>query len=408
MATTRSADGTFRRARAAVAATFGSHAVVAGTIGPWVPRLKANAGLDAGGLGVALFGFAFGLVSGTRLAGPVTRRFGARRVVRVGIPTLAGTLSLLPFAGGLIALAASFAVVGVVSGLLDVAMNDEAVAVEDAFGRRVMSSMHATWSVSMLAGAAAASLGIAAGVPINAYIPGVTVVLIAGTVPMLRWLPRREAYRHDDADAPVAAAQRSFTDIALLCTIAAAAFMTEGIAAEWSAVYLREAVGAAAAVAGLGVVAFSGGMAISRFAGDRLAERFAPRILVRWGPTIGGIALAASILAAEPALTIGALVILGVGLGPAVPLAFSAAGRVRWPNGPTALSIVVTAGYVGSIVGPLLVGLTAELAGLRAAFAIPVVMCVAIAAAAPSTSSPSAGTSADDDQHPVGPPLVGP
>ena len=52
-------------------------------IGPWIPRLKADAGLDAGGLGIALFGFAAGLVSGTRLAGPLTRRFGARRVVPI-------------------------------------------------------------------------------------------------------------------------------------------------------------------------------------------------------------------------------------------------------------------------------------------------------------------------------------
>jgi MFS family permease len=52
------------------------------------------------------------------------------------------------------------------------------------------------------------------------------------------------------------------------------------------------------------------------------------------------------------------------------------------------LSIAVTAGYLGSIVGPLIVGLTAEVAGLRAAFVVPVVMCAAIAAAARATSAP--------------------
>jgi fucose permease len=163
--------------------------------------------------------------------------------------------------------------------------------------------------------------------------------------------------------------------------------MSEGIAAEWSAVYLRESVGATAAVAASAVVAFSSGMTIARFAGDRLADRLGSGTVVRIGPTVGGVALAVAIGMAEVPATIVALVVLGLGLGPAVPLAFSAAARVRWSD-RTALPLAVTAGYTGSIVGPLLVGVTAELTSLRIAFAIPVAMCIVIAVAAPSTDRP--------------------
>ncbi len=387
MTTAPTHGAAFRRARVAVAATFGSHAVVAGTVGPWVPALKANADLGAGALGIALFGFALGLVSGTRLAGPITRRLGARPVVRAGIPALALALAVLPFAGALVTLTGSFALVGIVSGLLDVAMNDEAAAVEETFARRVMSSMHAVWSVSMLASAGVASVGIASGLAIQAYFGGVAAVLIVTTFPALRWLPRRSLRGRDEIATSVDTPGPPFMGVALLCAIAAAGFMTEGIASEWSAVYLREGLGVAAGTAGLGVVAFSSGMAISRLAGDRLAERFGARSLVRAGSVVGGTALAASILIGDPALAIGALVILGLGLGPAVPLSFSAAARVRWPDGRTALPIAVTAGYVGSIVGPLVIGLTAEVAGLRAAFGVPVLMCATIAAAARSMES---------------------
>lgn len=308
-------------------------------------------------------------------------------MVRAGIPSLAGALALVPLAGDLATLTVSLGVVGIASGLLDVAMNEEAAAVEEAFGRRVMSSMHATWSISMLGGAAAASLGIAAELSIGTYIPSLAALVTAGTSPVLGWLPRRPVVR-DDAGrraAPSATPGSSFADVVLLCVVAAASFMTEGIAAEWSAVYLREAVGATAAVAGLGVVAFSGGMAVSRLAGDRLAARFAPGPVLRVGAVVGAAALAVSILAGEPAVTIGGLVVVGLELGPAVPLAFRAATRVRRSNGASALSIAVTAGYAGSIAGPLLVGATAELAGLRAAFAIPVVTCLTIASAASAT-----------------------
>ena len=48
-----------------------------------------------------------------------------------------------------------------------------------------------------------------------------------------------------------------------------------------------------------------------------------------------------------------------LGLGPVVPLAFRTAGRTPRRGHASALPLVVTAGYVGSIVGPLLVGFIA-------------------------------------------------
>jgi MFS family permease len=63
---------------------------------------------------------------------------------------------------------------------------------------------------------------------------------------------------------------------------------------------------------------------------------------------------------------------VGLGLGPVVPLAFRSAGWTDRPGHPSALPIVVTAGYVGSILGPLLVGFIADRAGLRLAFLVPV------------------------------------
>lgn len=372
------------RSRVAVVATFSTHAIVAGTVGPWIPRVKADAGLDAGGLGIALAGHALGLVAGTRLAGPAMRRAGARATVRIGIPLLAAALAVLPMAGGLGTLVAIFAVLGVASGALDVAMNTEAVDVERRAGRRLLSGIHGTWSVSMLVGAGLASIAIATDVPIEAYLPALAVVLVLASFPLLRWLPSPHEVERDEPP-PIHAAKpaRSPTLLVLaLCLIGFASFMTEGIAAEWSAVYLHETLGASAGLAGLGVVAFSAGMAASRFVGDRLATRFGPRDLVRVGAAVSATVLAMALVVGGPALTIVALAVVGMGVGPTVPMAFGAAGRLALGPGRTALGVVVTAGYVGSIVGPLAVGLVAELSSLTASFAIPVTACVAIAIAA--------------------------
>lgn len=373
----------FRRSRAAVTATFAVHAVVTGTLGPWIPRLKANSGLDAAGLGLALTGFAAGLVLGTRLAGPALRLAGGRRVVRIGVPALAAALVVLPFVRGLPALAAALAGLGLASGVLDVAMNTEVVAVEQRFGRRVMSAVHGFWSVAMLAGAALASGGLAAGLSVGLHLPVVAALLVAASFPLLRWLPSPHEPRSEFATEPVTEDGRSRTGrVILLCLIGFAAFMTEGVAAEWSAVYLHEDVGADPGTAGLGVVAFSAGMAVSRFAGDRISVRVDPSTLVRVGEVVGGAALAAALIAGEAVLSIAALALLGVGVGPAVPLAFRAAGGLGLAAGRTALGVVLTASYVGSIIGPIAVGFTADRAGLRTAFAIPVIACVAVAMSA--------------------------
>jgi predicted MFS family arabinose efflux permease len=295
---------------------------------------------------------------------------------------LAVTLALLPLAGGFVSLTAAFAGFGVASGVLDVAMNTEAVAVEGRFGRRVMSAMHGAWSVSVLTGAALASAGLAAGIPIRIHLPMIGALLVAASFPLLRWLPAsREAI--DEATTTRGPQGRSWSGrIVLLCLIGFASFMSEGIAADWSAVYLRESVRASAAIAGLGVVAFSAGMTTSRFLGDRLSTRFGPARIVRVGASLAGVALAASLLTGGTAPSIAGFALVGLGLGPVVPLAFSAAGTIARPRGRTALAVVVTSGYLGSIVGPLAVGLVADRVSLRVALVVPVLMCAGAAAAA--------------------------
>jgi len=365
---------TFRRASVAVGATFAAHAFVAGTLGPWIPTIKADNRLDAGGLGIALAGYAIGLVIGTRLANPAIRALGGRTTVRIGIPALAGALALVPIADGLLPLAALLAVLGVTSGTLDVAMNDEAVAVERRFDRRVMSRLHGVWSVSVLVGAAAAAGGIAFGARLEVALPVAAAVAVAASFGPLRWLPRPSPRSADvDATADVGPGRRADRRrVVLVCAIAAGSFLAEGTAIEWSALLLREGLHAARGVAGLAVVAFSAGMAISRFAGDRTAARFGEERLVRIGAGAATVALASALVVGNVAFTIGAFAIVGLGLGPVVPSAFRTGGRIALPTGGSALAIVVTAGYVGSIVGPLLVGVAADAFGLRVAFAVPV------------------------------------
>ena len=380
-----------RRARIAVTTAFAAHAVLSGLLGPWVPHLKDRTGLDAGGLGIALTGFALGLLVGTRVAGPAVRRWGGRRVVRTGLPGMGIGFALLPTAAGLGSLTLIFFAIGLLAGLLDVAMNIEAVAVERRFGRRIMTAIHGTWSVALFVGAGLASAGIAAGMPIALHLPLAAALVVVASFALLRWLPAEDG---DEPGTPVPVAggdvvrrRRASSEhlVLLLCVVAGASFLVEGIAVEWSAVFLRESVGADPTAVGLGVVAFSAGMAGSRFVGDRLVARFGQSSVVRIGAACAFVALCVMLIVHRLAPSIVAFGIVGLGLGPVVPLAFRSAGWTDRPGHPSALPIVVTAGYVGSIVGPLLVGFIADAATLRVAFLVPVVSCVFASLAAGAT-----------------------
>ena len=377
-----------RRARVGVTAAFAAHAVLSGLLGPWVPRIKAQAGLDASGLGIALTGFAIGLLAGTRVADPAIRRWGGRRVVRGGIPMMGGGFALLPWAGTLPSLTLLFFGIGLLAGLIDVAMNIEAVAVERRFERRVMSAIHGTWSVALFVGAALASAGIAAGMPIEIHLPISAALVVLVSAAFLRWLPHPEDAQEErpigEPDDPIGA-PTSPRRVLLLCLVAAGSFLVEGIAVEWSAVFLRESVGAEPSAAGLGVVAFSAGMAASRFVGDGLVGRFGQPAVARFGASSAFVALVAMLIVHRVVPSVAALGIVGLGLGPVVPLAFRTAGRTLRRGHASALPLVVTAGYVGSIVGPLLVGFIADLATLRIAFLVPVMASAASALAAGAT-----------------------
>jgi fucose permease len=392
MATTRGDQRARRRARVGVTTAFAAHAVLSGLLGPWIPHIKQQAGLDASGLGIALTGFAVGLLAGTRVADPTIRRWGGRRIVRGGIPAMGVGFALLPAAASLASLTLLFLGIGLLAGLIDVAMNIEAVAVERRFERRVMSAIHGIWSVALFVGAALASAGIAAGVPIEVHLPISAALVVVVSAVFLRWLPEgREAPeeitapRQEDANVSRASTTRV---LLLLCLVAGGSFLVEGIAVEWSAVFLRESVGADPGAVGLGVVAFSAGMAASRFVGDRLVARFGQPVVVRVGASSAFVALGAMLIDPRLIPSVVALGIVGLGLGPVVPLAFRTGGRTYRRGHASALPLVVTAGYAGSIVGPLLVGFIADLTTLRIAFLVPVVACAVSALAAGATRDP--------------------
>jgi MFS family permease len=91
--------------------------------------------------------------------------------------------------------------------------------------------------------------------------------------------------------------------------------------------------------------------------------------------------------------------VCGLGIANAVPLLFSAAGRLD-PPGPS-LAATFTIGYMGFIVGPPLIGLLADREGLPKTLALLVIAALAVAVLGGRAAVSKPGTSSPDDDVPT-------
>jgi MFS family permease len=371
--------------RAAVSAAFLIHSTVSGTWAPRLPAIKDSLELSDGELGTALVGLAIGLLVGTRLAGAPVDRFGSRPVMRVGFPLLAGTLVLPGVADSIVTLFLSLLVLGLASGALDVAMNAQGIEVERQLGRPILSGLHGLWSIGLGIGAGAAALAAAIDADPLEHFAVVAAVLVVASLVFLPGLlaARRPAPGEPEEERMTV---RWTLPLVLLGVIAFCSFVGEGSASDWSAVYLTQELAASPALGAVAFAAFAVTMAIARFAADPLRARLGNVTLVRGGSLIAAIGLGFALLVHEPAAGIAGFALLGLGLAPVVPIAFSAAGDLDPRATGRLVGRVATLGYVGSVAGPIMIGWLAEATSLRTSLGLVVVLALAIAVSAQATT----------------------
>jgi MFS family permease len=170
--------------------------------------------------------------------------------------------------------------------------------------------------------------------------------------------------------------------IVVLGVVAFCSFVGEGSASDWSAVYLADELSAAPAVAALAFAVFSAAAAAARFAADPLRARVGAIALVRGGTLLAAGGLVLGLAVHEPAAAIVGFTVLGAGLAPVVPIAFSAAGALDGHATGRNIGRVAGLGYVGSVSGPIAIGWLAQTTSLRLALGITALLALVIAAAA--------------------------
>jgi hypothetical protein len=365
-------EASTRRARFAVAAVF---FVNGGLFANWVvrvPAVKDGIGTGTGALGLALLGLAGGSLVTMPLAGRVCRRVGSDTTVLVSGLAASLALSGPALAASAPVLGLALAAYGAAFGLLDVAMNVQAVAVVRRVRRPIMPWFHAAFSVGGLAGAGTGALAAEVGLSplVHFLLAGFTA---AGVLLTAR--PHLLPDHPVGVDCP-AGVDRQPTQpskpapwslLAGLGAIAGCAALGEGAMADWTALFLRDVTGAGAGVAALGFAAFSVTMTAGRLGGEAAIRRFGPAGVLRLGGAAATTGILLAVATGWPLTGLAGFALVGLGFSCAFPLALTTAGERSDGSGGSEIATVSVIGYLGFLIGPPLIGLLAEVVELRAA-----------------------------------------
>lgn len=346
------------------------------TWAPLVPLVQDRAGLDAAGLGLLLLTFGIGSILAMPSAGAAASRLGFRPVLLAGTLAIGLALPVLAVGDGLVELTLALVLFGAGMGAVDCVMNLQAVVVEHASGRPMMSGFHGLYSLGCILGALIASgllaAGLGAGWSVLLLVAGIAA-LFAAAWPGI--LPAERA----GSGVPAFARPRGIVLVlGLLCFVV---FLTEGSALDWSAVFLIQQRGLDPAWAALGYAAFSVTMTAGRLAGDRVVARLGRRPVVVFGGLLAAAGLALSVLVPAWEAALAGYALVGAGCANIVPVLFTAAGRQTAMPARVAVPAVTTLGYAGVLAGPALIGFAAQALGLSAALLLVAALLLAVAAA---------------------------
>lgn len=335
-------------------------------LGGWlalIPDIKTALGLSKGQLAIALMGVPLAIIPGLQVAGRVISKFGPRRVSMIFFPLQSLALILPLYAVNGVTLFMALFAVGLMMAFIEVAMNVYAGRLEKQEDILIMNRCHGFWALGIMAGSACIALAPFDGFWVQI---GLTIVALLGAV-VSRVLPKLSG-----EDEAVSAPRRKLSELPrTLLLIACFMFivtLTEGIMADWAAVYLAERLNDPTAHAGIAVTIFSGFMAGGRFLGDALKARFGAVTHARLTVTCALIGLVPLVLPFPVGLAYVGFALVGFGVSAAYPLGVSAIAALDNQYEAPNIAIAATVAIGGFMIGPPLIGFLSESFSLSVAF----------------------------------------
>jgi len=396
-----------RRARVAVAALFLTNGALLANLLPRYPEIKAALGLANSTYGLALAAFPAGAILAGLAAAGLIRRLGSARLAVLGTALTGLGLLLAAWAPSAALLGLALLVAGGCDAITDVAQNAHGLRVQRRYGRTIINSFHAVWSVGAVLGGSMAAAAIALDIPLRWHLLGSGILFAIVALVALRFaLPGHDEEDHlpdplaPDASAGVDAAPaapartngRLPLVLAALVLIAIGGALVEDSGNSWATLYLSRDLGAPATIAAIGYISLVGAQFVGRLLADGLVDRLGQRAVARGGGAIIALGMGTALAVPSVPGTIAGFALAGLGSASLVPAAMQQADDLPGLRPGTGLTVVSWLMRLGFLASPPVVGLVADSAGLRAGLlVVPLagLLVVLLAGVLPRRRTPS-------------------
>lgn len=329
-----------------------------------MPELRAILGATHSDLGSLLFAMACGAVIAMPFTGGLTVRLGSKKICQLTGIVLCCATMVIALQANLYFEALIFFVIGLATGAMDVAMNEQAVLVERASKKPIMSSFHAFWSLGMAVGAGSGAWFSKLGIPLPGHI------LLIGVLAMTSFLIASSRLIKVNAE-PSQNHPSTFIIpskvIVPLGFIAFCSMLSEGAMIDWSAIYVNEVVGSSLTLSAVSFGVFGFAMTVGRFLGDYLSFKLGKKKLLVTDAILALVGLSMFLLFPTVPITTIGLFLVGFGLSTVVPIIYSTAGNTPGVAPGVGIAMATTIGYSGFFIGPPAIGYVGDHYGLRVA-----------------------------------------
>ncbi|MFE5667537.1 MFS transporter [Streptomyces niveus] len=384
-----------RQARTAVAVLFFTNGALFANLLPRFPQIKADLGIGNAAYGLAVAAFPTGAIVAGLAAGALIRRYGSGRVavggtVLTGIGVLAAGLS-----GSVVLFATALLLAGAMDAITDVAQNAHGLRVQRRYGRSIINSFHAIWSIGAVTGGSMAAGAIALDLSLGQHLLISAVVFGIAACVALRFCltgpdtePDAEAAKEEAKEETNGGAARETGAesrelepqreeklrktrlrtgyvLAALVLIAASGALVEDAGSSWAALYLSDSLHASGTLAASGYIALVGAQFVGRMIGDRLVDRFGQRTVARSGGLIAAVGMGLALAVPTATGTILGFATAGFGVATLVPAAMHEADELPGLKPGSGLTIVSWLMRLGFLLSPPIVGLVADSTSLR-------------------------------------------
>ncbi|MFG2463847.1 MFS transporter [Streptomyces canus] len=361
-----------RRGRASLAFSFFAQGVAFALLVTRIPAIQDRYGVSDALLPAFLAAVPILAGVGSVSTEHLVKRIPPSRLLRFAQPVV--LLALLGVGAGdsTLELGFSLGAFGLAVGMLDASMNMLGVSLQRAYGRSIMLSFHAVFSLGGIAGASLAWVGAHWHLALFvSYLP-VVVVLLPLCLVGSRWYVDADTTVVEET--PQGGQTVAFKLLLPLCLVMTFAYIGDSTVSNWSAKYLDDVLGSSEQLATVPYNVYMVTTLIGRTIGDFGVRRFGAATVVRLGSVVAAGGFAVVAVAPGPWVGMLGFTLLGLGLCVLVPQTFAAAGRLFPGASDAAVARLNVFNYVGFLVGSPLVGALGDAWSYRGAMLVPMVL----------------------------------